>query len=152
MNNTLVYPRDEGPFAQTGTIVYLSDVTEELAPTCVVSKEHTREPSSLVPSVRTRERFPVLYEQEVAVTARVPAATVTLTRQVGQGDLLVGWFSQYNARAGPGLGQRERRLDAGAASLTFDAHASASPNRRDFGSRRQQPVRANTRSAPSPRR
>ncbi len=69
-NNTLVFPRDEGPFTQTGTIVYLSDVTEELAPTCVVSKERTGEPSSLVPSVRPRDRFPVLYEQEVRVTAR----------------------------------------------------------------------------------
>src|SRR3989454_452327 len=68
-NNTLVFPRDEGPFTQTGTIVYLSDVTEELAPTCVVSKEHTREPPSLVPSVRPRDQFPVLYEQEVAVAA-----------------------------------------------------------------------------------
>src|SRR5213594_950181 len=33
-------------------------------------KDHTREPSSLVPCVRTRDRFPVLYEHEVAVTAR----------------------------------------------------------------------------------
>jgi len=69
-NNSLVYPRDEGPFAQTGTVVYLSDVTEELGPTCVVSKEYTREPASLVPCVRTRDRFPLLYEKEVAVTAR----------------------------------------------------------------------------------
>jgi phytanoyl-CoA dioxygenase PhyH len=67
MNNTLVYPRDEPPFTQTGTIVYLSDVTAELGPACVVSKEHTREPSSLVPPVRTREEFPHLYEQEVTV-------------------------------------------------------------------------------------
>jgi len=69
-NNTLVVPRDEGPFTQTGTILYLSDVTEELAPTCVVSREHTREPPALVPSVRPRDRFPALYEREVVVTAR----------------------------------------------------------------------------------
>jgi len=69
-NNSLVYPRDDGRFAQTGTILYLSDVTAELAPTCVVSKEHTREPSSLFPCVRPRDRFPVLYEKEVEVTAR----------------------------------------------------------------------------------
>src|SRR6266571_2078886 len=54
-NNTLVFPRD---------------VTEELAPTCVVAREHTRKPSSLVPSVRPRDRFPALYEREVVVTAR----------------------------------------------------------------------------------
>jgi ectoine hydroxylase-related dioxygenase (phytanoyl-CoA dioxygenase family) len=73
-NNTLVHPRDEGPFTQTGTIIYLSDVTDELGPTCVVSKEHTREPSSLVPRVRTRDQFPFLYEREVAVTVGAGAA------------------------------------------------------------------------------
>src|SRR5205809_8095639 len=30
-------------------------------------------------------------------TPRIPSTTVTLTRPVAQGDLLVGWFSQYNA-------------------------------------------------------
>ena len=30
-------------------------------------------------------------------TAPTSATTVTLTSPVGQGDLLVGWFSQYNA-------------------------------------------------------
>src|SRR5436190_13245677 len=29
-------------------------------------------------------------------TPRIPSTTVTLTRPVAQGDLLVGWFSQYN--------------------------------------------------------
>ena len=76
MNNTLVHPRDEGPFGQTGTIVYLSDVTEELGPTYVISKEHTREPPSLVPRVRDRDQFPVPYEQELAVTG--PAGSVLL--------------------------------------------------------------------------
>src|SRR5882724_1745371 len=31
-----------------------------------------------------------------ATGSRVPTATVTLTRPVAGGDLLVGWFSQYN--------------------------------------------------------
>src|SRR5437867_11868180 len=31
--------------------------------------------------------------------SRVPSLTVTLTRTVAQGDLLVGWFAQYNAPA-----------------------------------------------------
>ena len=30
-------------------------------------------------------------------TPRIPSTTVTLTHPVAQGDLLVGWFSQYNA-------------------------------------------------------
>src|SRR5437879_10051173 len=29
--------------------------------------------------------------------SRVPSFTVTLTHPVAQGDLLVGWFAQYNA-------------------------------------------------------
>jgi hypothetical protein len=68
-NNTLVYPRDEGRFTQTGTIVYLTDVTADLAPTYVVSKEHTREPAPLFPTTRPRDAFRRLYEHEVAVTA-----------------------------------------------------------------------------------
>src|SRR5206468_2198021 len=56
-NNSLVYPRDDGRFAQTGTILYLSDVTAELAPTCVVSKEHTREPSSPAGQAPALQRF-----------------------------------------------------------------------------------------------
>ena len=45
-------------------------------------------------------------------TPRIPSTTVTLTRPVAQGDLLIGWFSQYNAPGGSGIGQRERYLDA----------------------------------------
>lgn len=93
MNNTLVYPRDDAPFVQTGTIVYLSDVTAELAPTCVVSREHTREPASLVPSTRTRAQFPALYEKEVAVTARAGAALLYAMNTFHRG-------SAFRARTG----------------------------------------------------
>src|SRR5881409_81155 len=54
--------------------------------------------------------------------SRVPAITVTLTRPVAQGDLLVGWFAQYNA---PGQVQVSDNVNgtwmrAPAGSLTFD--------------------------------
>src|SRR5438093_1879869 len=54
--------------------------------------------------------------------ARVPALTVPLTRPVAQGDLLVGWFAQYNA---PGQVQVSDNVNgawtrAAAGSLTFD--------------------------------
>src|SRR5437773_5236467 len=54
--------------------------------------------------------------------ARVPALTVPLTRPVAQGDLLVGWFSQYNA---PGEVQVSDNVNgiwtrAAAGSLTWD--------------------------------
>ena len=54
--------------------------------------------------------------------SRVPSLTVTLTRPVAQGDLLVGWFAQYNA---PGPVQVSDNVNgtwtrAAAGSLTFD--------------------------------
>lgn len=40
-NNTLVYPRDEGIYRQVPFILYLTDVTEDLGPTHVVSQTIT---------------------------------------------------------------------------------------------------------------
>src|SRR5881397_984190 len=55
-------------------------------------------------------------------TPRIPSTTVTLTRPVAQGDLLIGWFAQYNA---PGQVQVSDNVNgtwtrAAAGSLTFD--------------------------------
>src|SRR5881296_4332933 len=55
-------------------------------------------------------------------TPRIPSTTVTLTRPVAQGDLLIGWFAQYNA---PGPVQVSDNVNgtwtrAAAGSLTFD--------------------------------
>src|SRR5438046_3342937 len=57
-----------------------------------------------------------------ATGSRVPTATVTLTRPVAGGDLLVGWFSQYNV---PGEVQVSDNVNgtwtrAAAGSLTWD--------------------------------
>src|SRR6059036_4116921 len=54
--------------------------------------------------------------------SRVSTLTVTLTRPVAQGDLLVGWFSQYNA---PGESQVSDNVNGAwtrvaAGALTFD--------------------------------
>ncbi len=55
-------------------------------------------------------------------TPRIPSTTVALSRPVAQGDLLVGWFSQYNA---PGEVQVSDNVNgtwtrAAAGSLTWD--------------------------------
>src|SRR5947207_3145206 len=55
-------------------------------------------------------------------TPRIPSTTVALSRPVAQGDLLVGWFSQYNA---PGEVQVSDDVNgawtrAAAGSLTWD--------------------------------
>src|SRR5207245_1614684 len=134
-NNTLVFPRDEGPFTQTGTIVYLSDVTEELAPTCVVSKERTGEPSSLVPSLRPRDRFPVLYEQEVRVTARAGSVLLYSMRTVHRRSA-----SRSAARApSPRDALRERRPSAPERSPRPAATAAASAVGAAAAARRARP-------------
>src|SRR5438132_11727817 len=55
-------------------------------------------------------------------TPRIPSTTVALSRPVAQGDLLVGWFSQYNA---PGEVQVSDNVNgiwtrAAAGSLTWE--------------------------------
>src|SRR6266496_4237808 len=47
---------------------------------------------------RTAVASPTFVQGAAASTgSRVPSLTVTLTHPVAQGDLLVGWFAQYNA-------------------------------------------------------
>lgn len=73
-NNTLVVP-DDGEFNMITSIMYLTDVTEDLGPTCVVSKQLTG-PDHLWPSSFTRDERPDWYEAEQA--AVVPAGTLLL--------------------------------------------------------------------------
>src|SRR5437764_11378444 len=57
--NTLVVPRDDGPFRQVNMILYYTDVTPDMGPTCVVSKRHSRE-LALWPPFRTRKKDPAI--------------------------------------------------------------------------------------------
>lgn len=66
--NSLVVPREDGDYRQVNLILYYSDVTEEMAPTYVVSQEHTRN-LPLWPTHRTRKRNPELYGHERPVLA-----------------------------------------------------------------------------------
>ena len=67
--NTLVVPRDDGPFRQVNMILYYSDVGPDLGPTYVVSQEKTRD-LPLWPTHRTRKKDPKLYENEKPVLAQ----------------------------------------------------------------------------------
>ena len=71
-NNTVVFPDDsQGRFRNVGVIVYLTDVTEELGPTYVVSQQHyVGDP--LHQSLRSRPDD--LYQHEIPVVG--PAGTV----------------------------------------------------------------------------
>lgn len=73
--NTLVVPRDEGPFRQVNMILYYTDVTPGLGPTCVVPTEHTRDLPPW-PPFKPRKQHPVLYEKEVPMLA--PAGSLFL--------------------------------------------------------------------------
>jgi hypothetical protein len=68
--NTLVVPRDDGAFRQVNMILYYTDVTEDMGPTCVVSKQQT-EHLPLWPAFRTRKKDAALYKLEKHVI--VPA-------------------------------------------------------------------------------
>ena len=66
--NTLVAPRDDGPFRQVNMILYYSDVTDEMGPTFVVPQPHTRD-AGLWPPFRPRKKWPGIYRHEKAMTA-----------------------------------------------------------------------------------
>ena len=66
--NTLVVPRDDGDFRQVNMILYYTDVSEEMGPTCVVSTEKTKN-LPLWPPFRPRKKYPELYKREQSMTA-----------------------------------------------------------------------------------
>jgi hypothetical protein len=67
--NTLVVPRDDGPFRQVNLILYYSDVGNDLGPTYLVPQQHSRD-AGLWPPFRPRKRWPQLYRHEVPILAR----------------------------------------------------------------------------------
>lgn len=66
--NTLVVPRDDGTFRQVNMILYYTDVTADLGPTCVVSREKTKDLSPW-PPFRPRKKWAKLYAQETPILA-----------------------------------------------------------------------------------
>ena len=67
--NSLVVPRDDGAFRQVNMILYYSDVTDDMGPTCVVSKQHTKD-RPLWPPFRTRKKDAALYKLEKPVLVK----------------------------------------------------------------------------------
>ena len=61
--NTLVVPRDDGPFRQVNMILYYTDVTPDMGPTFVVSKVRTRR-LPVWPPFRPKKKYPELYKHE----------------------------------------------------------------------------------------
>lgn len=73
-NNTLLWPRTDTPYQQVPIIVYLTDVTIDLGPTHIVSKEHGELGDG--PAFRSRAEHPGDYEHEIPVV--VPAGSVLI--------------------------------------------------------------------------
>jgi ectoine hydroxylase-related dioxygenase (phytanoyl-CoA dioxygenase family) len=86
-NNTLVVPRDDGQFRQVPMILYYSDVTPDLGPTCVVSQEVSgSEP--VWPATFERADHPALYEHEVPVTVPAGSLMIYSMRTVHRGTAM----------------------------------------------------------------
>lgn len=73
--NTLVVPRDDGAFRQVNMILYYSDVTGEMGPTCVVPQPQSRD-AGLWPPFRPRKKYPDLYKHERPIVARAGSLLV----------------------------------------------------------------------------
>jgi ectoine hydroxylase-related dioxygenase (phytanoyl-CoA dioxygenase family) len=84
--NTLVVPREDGDYRQVNMILYYSEVTDELAPTQVVSQQHTKD-LPMWPTHRTRKRNPELYKLERPVLANA-------------GDLLIFGMKTWHRASG----------------------------------------------------
>jgi hypothetical protein len=66
--NTLVVPRDDGPFRQINLILYYSDVTADMGPTFLVPQALTRD-LGLWPPFRPKKKWPQLYKLERPILA-----------------------------------------------------------------------------------
>ena len=67
--NTLVVPRDDGDYRQVNMILYYTDVTPEMAPTCVVPMEKSKD-FPIWPTFRSRKMSPQLYKHEKKIIAK----------------------------------------------------------------------------------
>ncbi len=91
-NNSLVAPRDDGHFRQVPTMIYYTDVSEDLGPTYIVSQQHTSH-LPLVPNAISREDYPEVYEHERPVTVKAGTAILYSMRTWHRG-------SQFLAKEG----------------------------------------------------
>jgi ectoine hydroxylase-related dioxygenase (phytanoyl-CoA dioxygenase family) len=109
--NTLVVPRDDGPYRQVNLILYYSDVTDQMGPTYVVSQTKTKK-AGLWPPFRPRDSYRALYKDQVPMVASA-------------GSLLIFTMSTFH-RAGEILAEHGARfshhLVYRSAQCTFNGH------------------------------
>jgi ectoine hydroxylase-related dioxygenase (phytanoyl-CoA dioxygenase family) len=137
-NNTLAFPKDGTEIVDIPMIVYHTDVTLDLGPTYVVSKEHTRHLVTDGRRFHSRREFPELYAAETAAT--VPAGSVLIydMRTFHRGSAFLAAegvrFSQFTAfhTTGPGwLGSTSFQAAGGTPEMD-DLITHATPREREL--------------------
>ena len=88
---SLIYPAEAGLFQRVFAIVYLTDVSEDLAPTYVVPRSVAGD----LPLVTedglasySRDAYPWLYEAERPIEARAGSALITMGRTIHRGSAM----------------------------------------------------------------
>jgi hypothetical protein len=89
--SSLIYPAQSGLYQRVFAIVYLTDVTEDLAPTYVVPRSATK---NLPPITEdglasySREAYPWLYDAERPVLARAGSALIIIGHTIHRGSAM----------------------------------------------------------------
>lgn len=88
-NNTLVYPKDEGIYRQVPFILYLTDVTEDLSPTWVVSQEVTgSDVDTVVGKTLTPESHEAAYREQHPVTVKAGSLLIYTMKTFHRGSAM----------------------------------------------------------------
>jgi ectoine hydroxylase-related dioxygenase (phytanoyl-CoA dioxygenase family) len=100
-NNTLAYPRSDPQYSDIPMIVYHTDVTVDLGPTYVVSKQHTRHLPPKAGRFYSRAQFPELYAAEQPATLPAGSALIYSMTTLHRGSAMTSQtgvrFSQFVA-------------------------------------------------------
>ncbi len=90
-NHVLTIPQNPAlspRFYDIACLVYYTHVTIDMGPTYIVPQLHTAG-QSLVPRVRTREKYPWMYEHEMAVTVPRGSALIYSLRTFHRGSAML---------------------------------------------------------------
>ena len=87
-NNTLAFPSSGTTMVDVPMIVYYTDVTEDLGPTYIVSKEHTRHLGPTGARFYSRADHPELYEHEKPATLPAGSVLIYSMRAVHRGSAM----------------------------------------------------------------
>jgi hypothetical protein len=88
---SLIYPAESGLYQRVFAIVYLTDVTEDLAPTYVVPRSVTEDLPLITEdglASYSRDAYPWLYEAEEPIMARAGSALITMGRTIHRGSAM----------------------------------------------------------------